>query len=207
MTRARSAASVGHQSAHLLQVCRLLDHELQLIIISRHQFRQDSRLDPQPFVLRAQSGPSGVELASLGLMLIRSQATGAKTVPAVSIVMCSPARAAARSAAEISGAIIGSPPVTTTCRAGCAAHFVQDLVQVEIHPLRLPRSVRRIAPGAAQIAAAGADENRRHAHQRPLALNRVEQLSDLQCPPLRIPCAAAGRHRTGRTAGRPASGS
>src|SRR5207249_6168274 len=65
--------------------------------------------------------PSGVELASLGLMLIRSQATGAKTVPAVSMVMCSP-RARKRSVrSTIPDAIIGSPPVTTACLAGYAA--------------------------------------------------------------------------------------
>ena len=39
---------------------------------------------------RSWKTPSGVEFASLGLMLIRSQATGAKTVPAVSKVMCRP---------------------------------------------------------------------------------------------------------------------
>ena len=38
--------------------------------------------------------------------------------------------------------------------------------------------------------------------QRAFALNRVEQFSDPQVPPLRIPCAAAGRRRTHRTAGR-----
>ena len=75
-------------------------------------------------------------------------------------------------------------------------HFVQNLIERQIDALRLPRRVGRIAPGAAQIAAAGADEDRRHAHQRAFALNRIEQLSDLQCRPLRIPCAAAGRHRT-----------
>ena len=53
-------------------------------------------------------------------MLIRSHATGAKTVPAVSIVICSPRSRSRWLNGRISGAIIGSPPVTTTCRAGCA---------------------------------------------------------------------------------------
>src|SRR5947209_13903369 len=48
-------------------------------------------------------------------MLIRSQHTGAKTVPAVSIVMWRPAALNASVKGTISGAIMGSPPVTTTC--------------------------------------------------------------------------------------------
>ena len=50
-------------------------------------------------------------------MLIRSQATGANTVPAVSTVICRPASRRPMASSTISGAIIGSPPVTTTCLA------------------------------------------------------------------------------------------
>ena len=90
-SRARGPrAASRHQRAHLLQIVRLRDHELQLILVSRHQLRQHVRLNAQPLVLRRPRGPSGVELASLGLMLIRSQATGWNTVPAVSMVMCRP---------------------------------------------------------------------------------------------------------------------
>ncbi len=69
---------------------------------------------------REKRGSSGVEFASFGLMLIRSQTTGSKTVPAVSTVMwrfCCRNRSVR---AMMSGAIIGSPPVTTTWRAGWA---------------------------------------------------------------------------------------
>ena len=68
------------------------------------------------------------------------------------------------------------------------------------HTLRIPGGIGRVAPGATQIAAARAHEERRHTHQRALTLNGIEDLSDPQCRPLRIPCAAAGRNRIARTA-------
>ena len=43
------------QRAHLVQVLRLRDHELELIIIARHQLAEDVGLDAQPLVLRRPS--------------------------------------------------------------------------------------------------------------------------------------------------------
>ena len=96
ITRSRSARSELHQRPDLIQIPGLRDHELQLILVARHQLR---RVPPVGCAgARAawrSARPSGVEFASFGLMLIRSQATGANTVPAVSIVMCRSARAQA----------------------------------------------------------------------------------------------------------------
>ena len=130
ITRSRSARSDSTSARTSSRSLRPRDHELELILVARHQLRQHL---PAGCAGARAAGPtrgsSGVELASFGLMLIRSQATGAKTVPAVSMVMCSP-RARSRSvSATMSGAIIGSPPVTTTCRAGMRRHLVQNLIQ------------------------------------------------------------------------------
>ena len=54
----------------------------------------------------------------------------------------------------------------------------ENVVQRKLVAFRLPRRIRRIAPDAAQVAAAGAYEYGRHAHQRTLALYGVENLCD-----------------------------
>jgi hypothetical protein len=63
---------------------------------------------------RPPSRSVGVEFASFGLMLIRSTATSRLTVPAVSIVMCIPARLSVSQSGVTPPKIIGSPPVSTT---------------------------------------------------------------------------------------------
>src|SRR5581483_2604026 len=78
-------------------------------------------------------------------------------------------------------------------------HFGNDAIERKLVSFRRPRRVRGVAPGAAQIAPAGAHEHGRNAHQRTLALYRIEDLSDLQDRPLRSPCAGGCRHHTVRT--------
>ena len=50
-------------------------------------------------------------------LAVYSQATGAKTVPAVSTVMCIPRPRSFSESSTTPCAIIGSPPVITACRA------------------------------------------------------------------------------------------
>ena len=53
------------------------------------------------------------------------QTTGLKTVPAVSIVMCCPAARKPSVNSTTEGSIIGSPPVTTICRAPKPSAFAR----------------------------------------------------------------------------------
>jgi hypothetical protein len=64
---------------------------------------------------RPSSRDHGVEFASFGLTLARSQTTSFHTVPAVSIVRCSPASRSRRVSSSTPAAAIGSPPVSTMC--------------------------------------------------------------------------------------------
>src|SRR5579872_5789519 len=59
-----------------------------------------------------------------------------------------------------------------------SSYLFQDLVKRKLFALGLPGGVRSIAPGAAQVAAAGTDENGRHADERAFALQRVEDFGD-----------------------------
>src|SRR5262249_49925125 len=83
-------------------------------------------------------------------------------------------------------------------------HLCENLVQSKLRALWIPRRVRRVAPGAAQVASARADENGWHAHERTFPLQRIKQLSDLQFPPRQNLCAAKDTRRTLRTARRQA---
>src|SRR5215469_3814391 len=85
-------------------------------------------------------------------------------------------------------------------------HLCENLVQGKLRALRIPRRVRRVAPGATQVASARADENRGHAHERAFTLQRIKQVSDLQFRPRQNPCAAEGTSRTLRTARRQTKG-
>src|SRR5581483_2415753 len=60
-----------------------------------------------------------------------------------------------------------------------AVHFINNGIQAALFTLRLPRRIWRIAPGAPQIAAAGAHEYGWDSHQRPLALNGIKDFGDL----------------------------
>lgn len=57
-------------------------------------------------------------------------------------------------------------------------HFRDDLVDRPVLPLGLPGGVFGVAPTAPQIAAGGADKDRRDAGQLPLALDRIKDLGD-----------------------------
>ena len=76
------------------------------------------------------------------------------------------------------GATIGSPPVRTTCGDGMPDDLADDLVDGQRFPLGLPGGVGRVAPGAAQVAAGRADEDRRHARELAFALDRMEYFGD-----------------------------
>src|SRR5580700_5262672 len=62
---------------------------------------------------------------------------------------------------------------------GCAVavHFRGDGLDIPLLAFRLPGSVGRVAPGAAQVAAAGAHKNGRNTSQHALALNGIKNFS------------------------------
>ena len=204
MTRSAVRRERRHQLAHLLQIVRLRDHELQLIIVARHQLREHRRLDAQALVLRRPAA-LGRGVGQLGADAHQVAGDRVEHGPGgLDGDVQARRRAVARVSGMISGAIIGSPPVTTTCRAGCARTSSRICRSVRSTPSGLPRRVGRVAPGAAQVAPAGADEDRRHADQRSFALQRIEQLSDLQCPASSNPLRRS--RQESHCAARPAGG-
>ena len=79
----------------------------------------------------------------------------------------------------MSGMIIGSPPVRTTWRAGNGGQTrIDDLFDGERFALGIPTRIRRIAPDAAEITAAGADEDGRNADEFAFALDGMEKFGD-----------------------------
>lgn len=77
--------------------------------------------------------PCGPLPASLGLIDIRSAVTSRRTVPAVSIVTCSPAARSSRTSVSAAIGSSGSPPVRTTWR-------VPEAIAVSTSPRTLWRS-------------------------------------------------------------------
>ena len=84
--------------------------------------------------------------------------------------------------------------------------FLHNGLRRHLNALRGPRSIRCIAPTAPQIAPARPNKNRRHPQQRTLPLQRIEDLSDLQCQPPQSPSPEANRNRILRMAPRPPKG-
>ena len=58
------------------------------------------------------------------------------------------------------------------------ADIVRLAAEHHVLAFGLPGRIRRIAPGAAQIAPAGANEHAGHSRQHPLALNRIKHFSN-----------------------------
>jgi len=87
------------------------------------------------------------------------------------------------------------PAVTTTWRAGLRRDFIQNLIQLEIGPIRgSPRSVRGYrTTRQRQIAPVVRMNPERHATRTNTSLNRVKHLSDLNARLVEACCAAAGR--------------
>jgi len=77
-----------------------------------------------------------------------------------------------------SRAIIGSPPVRTTCDAGWRRVSARMAIEGKGFAFGLPGRVFGVAPGAAEVAAGSADEDGGDAGELAFALEGVEDFGD-----------------------------
>ncbi len=175
----RSAPSALHQVQHLADVPVAAHHELELVLgVAREQLDAAGARSARSARCRPRNRPSGSELEVFGETESRSHANSGASVPAVSTVVWCPAEARAAARSGSSRCSSGSPPVITTCAHPDAAASATSSPTLRRDPSGPPRRVRRVAPGAAEVAPRGADEERGDAGEHPLPLDRRERLRD-----------------------------